>query len=71
MLKPACFLDRDGVINIDRGYVYKKEDFEWVSGAKEAIRYLNKQNIASLLLQINLAYQGAFILKRMWKFFIT
>ena len=43
MLKPACFLDRDGVINIDRGYVYKKEDFEWVSGAKEAIRYLNKQ----------------------------
>ena len=26
-MKKALFLDRDGVINIDRGYVYKKEDF--------------------------------------------
>jgi D-glycero-D-manno-heptose 1,7-bisphosphate phosphatase len=28
----ALFLDRDGVINIDHGYVYKIEDFEFVEG---------------------------------------
>tara|TARA_B110000967_G_C18617345_1_gene427027 strand:- start:178 stop:678 length:501 start_codon:yes stop_codon:yes gene_type:complete len=41
MLKPAVFLDRDGVINIDKEYVYKKEDFEWTQDSKEAIKYLN------------------------------
>lgn len=29
---PALFLDRDGVINIDHGYVYKIESFEFVDG---------------------------------------
>lgn len=28
----ALFLDRDGVINIDHGHVYKKENFEFVEG---------------------------------------
>lgn len=28
----ALFLDRDGVINVDKNYVYKIEDFEWVEG---------------------------------------
>ena len=41
MLKPAAFLDRDGVINVDKEYVYKKEDFEWIQDSKEAIKYLN------------------------------
>ncbi len=44
MNRPAVFLDRDGVINIDKGYVYKIEDFEWISGAKEAIKLLNSLN---------------------------
>jgi D-glycero-D-manno-heptose 1,7-bisphosphate phosphatase len=26
----ALFLDRDGIINVDHGYVYKKEEFEFV-----------------------------------------
>jgi len=26
----ALFLDRDGIINLDHGYVYRKEDFEFV-----------------------------------------
>ena len=41
MLKPAVFLDRDGVINKDKGHVYKINDFEWIDGAKESIKYLN------------------------------
>jgi D-glycero-D-manno-heptose 1,7-bisphosphate phosphatase len=39
--KPAVFLDRDGVLNVDKGYVYRPEDFEWVEGAPEAVKWLN------------------------------
>ena len=44
MIKPAVFLDRDGVINFDKGYVYKIEDFEWINGAINAIKFLNKRD---------------------------
>ncbi|MBO0709868.1 MAG: HAD family hydrolase, partial [Acetobacteraceae bacterium] len=36
--RSAVFLDRDGVINIDHGWVGSRERFEWVCGAREAIR---------------------------------
>ena len=39
-MKPAVFLDRDGVINNDKGYVYKIDDFEWIQDAIEAIKFL-------------------------------
>tara|TARA_B110000238_G_C16125451_1_gene439009 strand:- start:78 stop:605 length:528 start_codon:yes stop_codon:yes gene_type:complete len=32
MKNKALFLDRDGVINIDKNYIYKKEDFDFVKG---------------------------------------
>lgn len=35
--RPALFLDRDGVLNEDPGYVYRVEDFVWIPGAREAI----------------------------------
>ena len=44
MLKPAVFLDRDGVINKEKGYVYKISDFEWIEGSRESIKYLNENN---------------------------
>ena len=31
-MKKALFLDRDGIINVDHGYVYQKENFEFVDG---------------------------------------
>lgn len=37
-LRPALFLDRDGVINVDHGYVYKQEDFEFIDGIFELCR---------------------------------
>jgi D-glycero-D-manno-heptose 1,7-bisphosphate phosphatase len=40
MMRKAAFLDRDGVINLDRGYVHRWEDFEFVPGAIEAMRRL-------------------------------
>jgi D-glycero-D-manno-heptose 1,7-bisphosphate phosphatase len=39
--RPAVFLDRDGVINVDRGYVASRADFKWIPGAIEAIKALN------------------------------
>ena len=36
--RPALFLDRDGVINIDHAYVCRQEDFEFVDGIFELCR---------------------------------
>jgi D-glycero-D-manno-heptose 1,7-bisphosphate phosphatase len=34
-MKPALFLDRDGVINVEKNYVYRIEDFEFIDGIFE------------------------------------
>ena len=39
--RPALFLDRDGVINVDRNYVSRVADFEWIEGAAETIAAFN------------------------------
>lgn len=39
----ALFLDRDGVINVDRGYVSRPEDFEFVEGIFETCRRYQAQ----------------------------
>ena len=36
----AIFLDRDGTINVDKNYLYKQEDFEYIDGAVEGLRLL-------------------------------
>jgi D,D-heptose 1,7-bisphosphate phosphatase len=41
LLRPALFLDRDGVINRDHGYVGGRDRFEWTSTAIDAIRLAN------------------------------
>ena len=57
MSKSAVFLDRDGVINLDKGYVYKIDDFIWVDGAIEAIKYLIEKIFMYLLSLISLELQ--------------
>jgi len=41
-LRSAVFLDRDGVLNEDSGYAYRPDQINWIAGAKEAVRFLNK-----------------------------
>ena len=41
-LRPALFLDRDGVLNEDKGYVYRWADFRWIAGARETVAAFNR-----------------------------
>lgn len=38
---PAVFLDRDGTINVEKEYLFRTEDFEFIDGAPAAIGRLN------------------------------
>ncbi|MHB8255893.1 MAG: D-glycero-beta-D-manno-heptose 1,7-bisphosphate 7-phosphatase [Acidiferrobacterales bacterium] len=42
MSRRAVFLDRDGTINVEKSYLYRLEDWEWIPGAIDAIRNLNR-----------------------------
>ena len=38
--RPAAFLDRDGVLNVDVGYAHRPDQIEWIPGAREAVAHL-------------------------------
>lgn len=44
-MRRAVFLDRDGTINIEKEYLYRINDFEFIEGVQEAIRLLNEAGI--------------------------
>jgi D-glycero-D-manno-heptose 1,7-bisphosphate phosphatase len=44
-MKRAVFLDRDGVLNIEAGYIHKVEDLHLIPGVAEAVRLLNDRQI--------------------------
>lgn len=41
-MKKAIFLDRDGTINEDYGYVYKISDLKYIDGVIESLRQMNE-----------------------------
>ena len=46
----CAFLDRDGVINQDRGYISKISDFKIYPGVGKAISLLNKKNYLVIII---------------------
>ena len=42
----AVFLDRDGVINHDQGYIHKFKDFKIKRGVIQGLRFLTKKKIS-------------------------
>ncbi|MEA3465362.1 MAG: D-glycero-beta-D-manno-heptose 1,7-bisphosphate 7-phosphatase [Thermodesulfobacteriota bacterium] len=40
-MQKAVFLDRDGTINVERDYLFRCEEFEFIPGVPQAIKQLN------------------------------
>ena len=49
-MKKAVFLDRDGTINVEKHYLHKIEEFEFIPGALEALRLLQDAGYLLLIL---------------------
>lgn len=49
MSRPAVFLDRDGTINVEKEYLHRIEDWEWIPGAIEAIRLINRMGYLAIV----------------------
>jgi D-glycero-D-manno-heptose 1,7-bisphosphate phosphatase len=48
-LQPVVFLDRDGTLNVERGYIHDLEKLELIDGAAQAVAKLNAANVAAVL----------------------
>lgn len=46
----AAFLDRDGVINVDHGYLHRIQDFEFIAGVLPACRALAQAGYALVII---------------------
>lgn len=49
-MKKAIFLDRDGTINVEKHYLHRIEDFEFLSGVIEGLRLLQKNNYLLIII---------------------
>jgi len=47
--KPAVFIDRDGTLIVEIGYIKNVEDFKLIEGAEQAVKKLNDNNIFAIL----------------------
>lgn len=49
-MKRALFLDRDGVINVEKDYLYKIEDFQFIDGIFELCKHF--ENLGFLIIVV-------------------
>jgi len=57
----AFFLDRDGVINEDKGYILDYSQFKFLNGVKKGINYINKKNYLIIILTNQAAIGKGFL----------
>jgi len=50
MINKALFLDRDGVVNIDHGYVWRSEDFQFQAGLFELCRHFQHKEYRIIII---------------------
>ena len=46
----AVFFDRDGTLNVDKDYLYRIEDFEWLEDAPQAVRLANEKDFLVIVI---------------------
>ena len=66
MTVAAVFLDRDGVINEDSGYVGHWDSFVFLPGVVDAMRELCDAGFALIIVQINRVLGEAFTLRKIF-----
>lgn len=49
MRKPVVFLDRDGTLNVEKGYIHNVDDLHLIEGAAESVRRLNHAGVVTIL----------------------
>ena len=49
-MQRAVFLDRDGTINIEKGFISKHDDFELLDGAAQAIKEINHLGFLAIII---------------------
>lgn len=48
-MNKAFFLDRDGTVNIDHNFVHKPEEWDWCTGAIDALRWMTKHKFKIII----------------------
>lgn len=48
-MNKAIFLDRDGVLNYDLGYVFKKTDFKIIEGVIDSLKFFQEKNFLLII----------------------
>ncbi len=49
-MNKALFIDRDGVINIEKNYLYRVEDFEFIDGVFEALKLAEQNGFLNIII---------------------
>ncbi len=47
-MQPAVFFDRDGTLNVEKAYLFRTEDWEWLPYAKETLAALKQAGYARI-----------------------
>ena len=68
--KPALFMDRDGVINKDFGYVYKIKDLKYEKKIFKIAKHYYDKNYLLIVISNQSGVGRKFLQKILWKYSI-